>query len=392
VVVLLAATEAAARLRLLPHLAPLSFHALLTNPLFAIGFGCPLVLHLSSWPPRRQLVALALLGLALTPAVGAAAGVLTAVQAVIAFGVASALVLGHQAVTRAGQARTEALLYLLPSLVALIFTLEVAMFLEFISRFHVFTYDGIAYVADQWFGRAISFSVGRRFIDYPLLASICTAIYLAPPPSLIFVYALQVKRKPHPPIDVITLLLLSGGIGYALYFLFPVSGPKFAFAGFPAYAPTVGGLLGTLLPVPPSPRNAVPSLHMASALMAWTWSRPYGRVASGVALVFVAGTFLATMGLGEHYFFDLAVAMPFLVAVQALLVPAIRPRVRLVLVASSTMLYAAWLWLAAWQSPLMLAHRPLPWLLLAGTVVAYAFGERAILASHFVRINDATRP
>ena len=366
--ILLAATEIAARLRLVPHLAPLSLHALLTNPLFAIGFGCPLVLHVSRWPRLRDFAVLAVAGIALTLLVGAVAGETTTVQGVIGFGLASALLLGGEAIGSRSD-RTEALLYLLPALVALIFTLEVAMFLEFISRFHPLTNDGIALLADRSFGSDISFDVGRLFLAHPVLAAICTAIYLAPPPALIFVYALQVKRRPHPPIDVITLLLLSGGIGYALYFLFPVSGPKFAFAGFPHSAPAIAA---APLAVPPAPRNAVPSLHMASALMAWTWARRYGRAASWTAFIFVLGTFLATMGLGEHYFFDLVVAMPFTIAVQALLVPRIPLRRRAALFSGSASLYAIWL-----------AHAFYPrtafaWVLLAVTLAAYALCERLL--------------
>jgi hypothetical protein len=379
VTALLVVTEIAALLGLVPHLAPLSLHALLTNPLFAIGFGCPVVLHISRWPARREVISMILLGVVASLLVGLAAGQMTAIQAVIGFGIASAAILGRAAMSRNRDVRREALLYLLPSLVALIFTLEVAMFLEFISRYHALTFDALAYVADCSFGSAIAFDTGRLFRAHPVIAAICTIIYLAPPPALIFVYALQVKRKPHPPVDIITLLLLAGGIGYALYFLFPVSGPGFAFASFPFHPPDPHGLIGTLLPVKPAPRNAVPSLHMASALMAWTWARRYGRWPSVVAIVFVIGTFLATMGMGEHYFFDLVVAMPFTIGVQALLVPRIQPMRRFIALGSSASIFVTWLKLARHHGGLLLDMPVVAWILLAITLVGYVAGERLIV-------------
>jgi hypothetical protein len=52
---LFAASSVAGALRLVPHLEPVSLHTLITNPLFAIGFGGPLVLHLTSLPRWREL-------------------------------------------------------------------------------------------------------------------------------------------------------------------------------------------------------------------------------------------------------------------------------------------------------------------------------------------------
>ena len=43
----------------------------------------------------------------------------------------------------------------------------------------------------------------------------------------------------------------------------------------------------------------MPSLHLASVLLAYWHARPYGRVAHAVAAVFVLGTVLATLGLGD---------------------------------------------------------------------------------------------
>jgi hypothetical protein len=68
-------------------------------------------------------------------------------------------------------------------------------------------------------------------------------------------------------------------------------------------------------------RNGMPSLHLGSVLLGYWHARPFGRWAKLVAGVFVVGTILATMGLGEHYMVDLVVALPFTLMIQAVCTP-----------------------------------------------------------------------
>ncbi|HJQ40756.1 MAG TPA: phosphatase PAP2 family protein [Thermoanaerobaculia bacterium] len=268
---------------------PLAPRELITNPLFAIGFGAPLVLHLSSLPRWKELLATALLGVALSLVIG---------NWIIGLGLGSTAVLAFR----------RNWLFLLPSLIALVFTLEVSLFLQLISTVPRLTYDAFLYHADLAYGTAISFRVGQLFAAYPIVGAICTAIYLAPPPGLIYVYALEAKSKQPPRVDIVTTLVLMGAVGYSLYFLLPACGPKFVFPSFPRL-PSSPPL--ALIAAPHAPRNAMPSLHMASALIAYVHARRFGRIASAVALLFVIGTFLGTMGTGEHYFIDLVAAIPF---------------------------------------------------------------------------------
>jgi hypothetical protein len=71
------------------------------------------------------------------------------------------------------------------------------------------------------------------------------------------------------------------------------------------------------LQIPEGPRNAMPSLHLACALLVWWNSRTWRLWGRALAGLFLALTALATMGLGEHYFIDLVVALPFTVAMTA---------------------------------------------------------------------------
>ena len=64
-----------------------------------------------------------------------------------------------------------------------------------------------------------------------------------------------------------------------------------------------------------APRNCVPSMHMVWVLLLWYYSPKWLRP---IALTVVAITALATLGLGEHYVIDLAVAAPFALGVHSL--------------------------------------------------------------------------
>ena len=65
------------------------------------------------------------------------------------------------------------------------------------------------------------------------------------------------------------------------------------------------------------PRNAIPSLHSAWALLLFWSVRHCRQWIRHAAAVFLALTLLATLGLGEHYVIDLVVAVPFAAFVMA---------------------------------------------------------------------------
>ena len=91
-----------------------------------------------------------------------------------------------------------------------------------------------------------------------------------------------------------------------LYLLFPVSGPRYAFSSFPY---VTGGYIPHAATIPGAP-NGVPSGHMAFALITlylvrhWKW-----LIAPGA--LFAVATALTALGSGEHYLFDLVLAIPF---------------------------------------------------------------------------------
>jgi hypothetical protein len=102
--------------------------------------------------------------------------------------------------------------------------------------------------------------------------------------------------------------------GLLVYLLVPVAGPLYAFPGYPALPATP--LAAHPIPVN-APPNGVPSVHLSLALVIWWYARklPLGTFLAGLYLLL---TVAATLGLGEHYVFDLIVAVPYTVIVYRL--------------------------------------------------------------------------
>lgn len=334
--VLFVATEITALCGIVPNLRPVSLQDISANILFAIGFGCPLVLHLSSLPRFREVAGTIAAGVVLALGVWQLhrwTGVpeeykpeeVVVAEAITGLGLASLGAMALRAWRHVGAERAAALAFLLPASVAFVVMLEAGIFLYFIKSVCPTSCDPSAYVADGAYGTQWSFAIGRLFAEVPLVKFVCYAIYVAPPPALVFVYALQTRAQRPPPVDAATVLLAVFVTGYCLYFIFPVCGPLRAFGeAFPGAPPPLDGLLGTRLSVPGADAwpNGMPSLHTASVVLACWQARPYGPWARAAAAVFLIGTVLATLGMGEHFLVDLVVALPLSLAVYAACMPA----------------------------------------------------------------------
>src|SRR5262249_26721940 len=147
--------------------------------------------------------------------------------------------------------------------------------------------------------------------------------------------------------------------------------------------PPVQDLVGQRMEVVtsnPAPRNGMPSLHMASAIIAYWHARPYGKWARWVAAVFVVWTFLATMGVGGHYFIDLFVALPLTLAIHAACTPRLSEvrQQRAAALWGATALVVLWYLLLFFSIPVLLGSHVLTWSLTVGTVLAVVFLERRL--------------
>jgi hypothetical protein len=344
VVGLFVVLQGAAWAGLVPHLQPVQFGEVTSDMLLAAAFGAPFIYHLSSLPRVREilatlgLAALLVAGLGLFQSVGPA-------QVVFSLGVASSAVLLGRTLASTGRERTRCEAYLLPALITLVLTFLIQMaHLATVSLFPL-TQDAWAYAADAGYGRQWSFTVGQWFEVNPSLAGLCEFVYLIPPAAILFVHALQIRAPRPPPRDVLTVLMALLTVGFLLYFLMPVGGPRATFGdAFPWSPPTVPSLSERSLQIGSTPRNGMPSLHLACALLSWWHVRPYGLLARLTTALLGVFTVLATLGLGEHYLVDLVVAIPFTLAVQAACMPqagALRRVSRMVFL-GSVLLVAGW--------------------------------------------------
>jgi len=405
---LFVATEAVAFVGIVPHLRPVSLQDITANILFAIGFGCPFVLYVSSLPRLRELACTLAAGAVLALGVwqmhqrtglpeGYKPEEVMVAEAITGLGLASLGAMALRAWRRTGSERSAALAFLLPAAVSLVITLEAGIFLYFIKGICPISCDHSAYVADAAYGAQWSFSIGRLFAEFPVLKFICYAIYVAPPPALVFVYALQTRARRPPPVDAATVLLAVFVTGYSLYFIYPICGPRFTFGdAFPYAPPPHDGLLGTAFTILAADAwpNGMPSLHTASVVLAYWQVRPYGVWARIAGAVFLIGTLLATLGMGEHYLVDLVVALPLCLAVYAACMPS-RPhyaRQRRDAFVVGVILLAIWYALLFFAIDFLHHSLWVAWGISLGTAAAVVWLERRLYKAAFPAAGAASTP
>jgi hypothetical protein len=167
---------------------------------------------------------------------------------------------------------------------------------------------------------------------------------------------------------------LSGTVAAVLYIICPGTGPSHIFgAGFPNHLPdssSVSLVLSNYAPL--SPRNAMPSLHFAWAVLLYR-STAGARVSiRRIAFAFVIITFVATIGSGEHYVFDLIADAPFIVALEAATAHRTIPlRRRVAPLVSGVVVYAGWMVAirsAPVSAPFLERHAAITWMLVLLTI------------------------
>jgi hypothetical protein len=161
---------------------------------------------------------------------------------------------------------------------------------------------------DPWLHRmdaALGFSaatVARWFHGTPagtLLAGVYRSLLIA----MAAWYGMNLRRLRGP--SILWAFAAQMVVGPCLYALLPACGPLYAMPGFPEN-PAGPGLDPLRLSGDP---NAIPSLHMSTALLLVIFARSRNwRIA---AAVYAAAIALSTIVVGEHYAIDLVVGLPF---------------------------------------------------------------------------------
>ncbi len=266
------------------------------------------------------------------------------------------------------------------ALAAPICTVAVLAALPVTWHAHPATLDTVLYAFDNALGFQPSFIAGRLFAHLWWLRLLSKVVYETVPLAVVILYLSTVGPRDRGKHRLLLLFGIAGLAGYLLYNFVPAAGPAYLFpARFPDSPPGTAGL--GLLPVAlPSgvPRNAMPSLHVAWAvLMCWNARRSaiWLRTCYGFYLIL---TILFTLGSGEHYLVDLVVALPFALAVQAgCSVPA-RELPRSLAFWTGTAGTLAWLAFLRFAAPLWLGSLVLDWTLVVVTVVGSVVLERQV--------------
>ncbi|MFF7654969.1 phosphatase PAP2 family protein [Streptomyces sp. NPDC007983] len=223
--------------------------------------------------------------------------------------------------------------------------------------------------------------IGSHVLDY---------VYIQLPVAAVVISLYQMRRvaaeRGFPAHHLVRTFLVIGLLGPAIYMIFPVVGPVFAYGGGAFGTGGEHWAIASLWPhtpppiAPPhpvsfdtlTPRNCMPSLHTAWATAIFIHSRKGPRVLRFAGTFWLVATLSATLGFGYHYGVDLIAGVVFALTIEAALRSLARgwDRSGTQLVAHGTAVFAALL-VAYRYLPLEMAKHP--WLF--GPLLLLAMGS-----------------
>jgi PAP2 superfamily protein len=168
-------------------------------------------------------------------------------------------------------------------------------------------YDLYIYWLDGRLGFQPSFAIGQLTAHHLWLHQLLAFTYGSCTLGMLAVFIAYLwLRSETETVDLVRAFGLNLFAAVPIYLLVPVCGPAFAFADFPALPAQLSPHLIAIS----APPNGIPSVHFSTALLVAWFARhwPVGRVAGAIYVVLTAA---ATMGSGQHYLFDLLIAVPY---------------------------------------------------------------------------------
>jgi PAP2 superfamily len=236
-------------------------------------------------------------------------------------GLAGLAVLASRAIWSEGSKRRLAVFALVPAFLFVASEWCADYFLAWTKQAHPNVLDLYLYSFDASLHVQIPFVVGRLFQQSFYFGVVSFLFYLGLPLAIGLAFAGCLMRDRRNALSAFLAFLLTGPIGGLLYNLFPALGPVHIFKqSFPWHPLTIEQASRLALQAVPGEgaRNAMPSLHAAWVFLVLWYSWNLSMVEKIVAGLIVFFTLCATVGLGEHYFVDLVVAVPFSLFIVAL--------------------------------------------------------------------------
>ena len=290
-------------------------------------------------------------------------------------GFGAILLLGLRVLWSDREAQQNSVAFLAPALILIVFILTSSNVLKFSGAIRPQTEDAWLYAFDGSLGFQPSFAIGRIMFTHVFLARSAFLTYLGLP----FAMAVVCAWKTAPTAKRISwkmliIILLAGVGGWLLYNIVPGTGPIYAFGrDFPwreiAYKDLPRFVVRKIALPAGIPRNAMPSLHMGWAVLLYWNSKGFPRALRVALLLFLLLTVVATLGGGQHYFIDLVVSLPFVLAVQSagsLISPNRRRHVVALLV--GTGMTFAWLLMVRFGLTVAMTSPVIPWSLIIFTL------------------------
>lgn len=159
------------------------------------------------------------------------------------------------------------------------------------------------------FGDA-TFRAGRLLAGHPWLRAASTWSYVALGLVGASVYCLSVRGRAGGirPSELLWSWAVAALVAGVCYPLVPAVGPRWVFSEWPFQLPAL--TMTTAVPTAEVPRNAMPSMHAAWALLVCWGARGVPRSVWLFLVPWLALTLLATLGGGGHYLIDLVAALP----------------------------------------------------------------------------------
>ena len=302
-------------------------------------------------------------------------------------GLAGLFLLALRCVWLDGTERRTAYGFLAPAASMVFFVFSAQRILSLANLLYPKTFDLYLFAADGSFRWQPNYALCKAMVHFPIFGITVKLAYISLPFVMALIYAMRIpKNATRPSWDMITLFLLAGIVGSLLYNVLPGTGPVYAFHGFFPWQSlpyeTLGRLRLERIFVPLDvPRNAIPSLHVAWAILLWWNSRRFSapmRVFTGAYFVL---TIVSTLATGEHYIVDIIAGIPFALCVQAIVSPenhALKwaPRARISL--SGLGLTLIWMLLIRFEIRWLLISPIVPWALLTFTLGSVAFLNRQL--------------
>ncbi len=289
-------------------------------------------------------------------------------------GVASLGLLAFRRIWSAGEERRLLHYAFLPPLLLVLLGYTSSALLEITGRLHPSTLDLFLFNFDASLGVQPSFEVGQLILRTPWLTRVALLFYFALPIPAMLIYSKQLVRGGGAALAAFLGFFVVGPVGVIFYNLLPACGPIYLFGSKFPFEPLSNQQIKEMLVHPVfilGVRNAFPSLHVAWALLAFWYAEGLSNWTKIFVMVFLAGTLLAALGLGEHYFVDLAVALPFALMIQAgcaLQIPWI-DRLRCVPFLGGMLLMLSWVALLRFGLGIMWISPLIPWTLIACTII-----------------------